>query len=198
MTKPSRPVPASPTTACPATSRAPASAGPAARPLFTLIWRAYARAALLPLLCIEVLLVLVYLWTNAAIRDANVASLHDIADRDLDAITAREAQTIERRLQGLAQLTRVLQAAARDATLEPGRVPSAETARYAMAPSGVYHTIYADGGAAAFFSAITEVGPAQRTKLQQLAAIDPVLRPGSLQFGIVALWLIGVLVFDAR
>lgn len=169
-------VPASPTPSPGASGRARDGTLPATRPLFALIWRAYARAALLPLLCVEVLLVLVYLWTNAAIRDANVASLHDIADRDLDAITMREAQTIERRLQGVAQLTRVLQAAARDATLEPEPVPPAEAARYAMAPTGVYHTTYADGGAAAFFSAITEVGPAQRTKLQQLAAIDPVLR----------------------
>jgi len=176
VTSPSRSVSAPLTSTRSTTPAGLAGGRPVAQPLFTLIWRAYARAALLPLLCVEVLLVLVYLWTNAAIRDANVASLHDIADRDLDAITMREAQTIERRLQGVAQLTRVLQAAARDATLEPAPVPPAETARYAMAPSGVYHTTYADGGAAAFFSAITEVGPAQRTKLQQLAAIDPVLR----------------------
>ncbi|MEQ8492670.1 MAG: ATP-binding protein [Gammaproteobacteria bacterium] len=144
--------------------------------MFRLIWRAYARAALLPLLCIEVLLVLVYLWTNSAIRDANVASLRDIADRDLQAITTREAQTIERRLQGVAQLARVLQAAARDAALRPGPVPPAEAARYSMAPSGVYHTVHDDGGAAAFYSAITTVGPAERLKLQQLAQIDPVMR----------------------
>ncbi|MEQ8660211.1 MAG: hypothetical protein RLW62_05290, partial [Gammaproteobacteria bacterium] len=141
-------------------ARRPRDNGPprTRQPLFRLIWRAYARAALLPLLCVEVLLVLVYLWTNAAIRDANVASLRDIADRDLRAITAREAQTIERRLQGVAQLARVLQAAARDAALRPAPVPATEAARYAMAASGVYHTIDDDGGAAAFYSAITAVG----------------------------------------
>ncbi|MEX2481671.1 MAG: hypothetical protein WD928_12515 [Gammaproteobacteria bacterium] len=42
-------------------------------PLLRIIWRAYARAALLPLLFVEVLLVLTYLWTNTSIREANVA-----------------------------------------------------------------------------------------------------------------------------
>ena len=132
-------------------------------------------AALLPLLCVEVLLVIAYLWTNAAIREANIATVHDIANQDLTSITDKEAGTLERRLQTIAHLTAVLRSAALRATTTTIDVPAAEKARYAEAPSGVFHTVVDNGGAAAYFSARGALGAAQREKLWQLSQIDPVM-----------------------
>jgi len=146
-----------------------------ATPLFRIIWRAYARAALLPLLFVEVLLVLIYLWTNISIREANVATVREIANQDLGSITDKEAGTIERRLQTVAHLTAVLQGAAERAVITPIVVSEAEKARYALAPSGVFHTTTDNGGAAAFYSALKPIGPAEREKLWQLSQIDPTM-----------------------
>ena len=144
-------------------------------PLLRIIWRAYARAALLPLLFVEVLLVLIYLWTNISIREANVATVREIADQDLGSITDKEAGTIERRLQTVAHLTAVLQGAAKRAVITPIVVSEAEKARYALAPSGVFHTTSDNGGAAAFYSALNPIGPAEREKLWQLSQLDPTM-----------------------
>jgi len=146
-----------------------------ATPLFRIIWRAYARAALLPLLFVEVLLVMIYLWTNISIREANVATVREIADQDLGSITDKEAGTIERRLQTIAHLTAVLQGAAARAVVTPVAVSEAEKARYALAPSGVFHTVADNGGAAAFYSALKPIGPNEQDKLWQLSQLDPTM-----------------------
>ncbi|MCB1748752.1 MAG: sensor histidine kinase [Gammaproteobacteria bacterium] len=145
------------------------------RHLFSLIWRAYARAALLPLLCVEVLLVLVYLWTNASIREDNIKHMHDVANRGLLGVTTGEARTVGLRLQAAERLLEVLRRKVARVATSAGDIAPAERARHVRAPNGVIHTNRDNGGAAAFFSAVNPTGPEQVEKLVQLSRIDPTL-----------------------
>jgi signal transduction histidine kinase len=145
------------------------------RRLFSLIWRAYARAALLPLLCVEVLLVLAYLWTNAAIRDANIEHMRGVANQGLLRATSSEARTIALRLQAPERLAEVLRRRATRVDGSRAPIPDAERARHVRADNGVIHTDADNGGAAAFFSALGPTGPEQMEKLLQLARIDETL-----------------------
>ncbi|MGE0483713.1 MAG: ATP-binding protein [Gammaproteobacteria bacterium] len=145
------------------------------RRLFSLIWRAYARAALLPLLCVEVLLVLVYLWTNAAIREANIEHMREVANQGLLRATSSEARTVGLRLQAPERLIEVLRRKTARVAGSRAEVQAAERARHVRADNGVIHTNADNGGAAAFYSAVNPTGPEQMEKLLQLARIDDTL-----------------------
>ena len=143
--------------------------------LLRLTWRAYARAALLPLLLVEVVLVAIYLWTNIAIRDANIAQMRAIADQNLTELTNKEASAIRLRLVALERLTEVFRRGAERVVAADAQIPVGERERYAVSPEGVFHTAVDDGSAAAFFSAAGPVGESQRHKLMALARLDPLM-----------------------
>ena len=68
----------------------------------------------------------------------------------------------------------------RDETLHilenPAPVDPSEADRYVLTPEGSYITRVVDDGAAMYYSAINEIGPAQREKALQFSRLDPLLR----------------------
>lgn len=68
----------------------------------------------------------------------------------------------------------------RDETLSiienPAQVDPSEADRYVLTPEGSYITRVVDDGAAMYYSAINEIGPAQKEKALQFSRLDPLLR----------------------
>lgn len=140
------------------------------------LWRSYIRHALVPVLLIELALVVAYLATNSLVRDRNVAALQRSAEASLLETARIEADVVGAHLQGVADLTAVFAAQVRAAHQRPYQPDAAEQARYLLSDSGVWHTRAGSPGAAMFYSAITELGPAQRQQAWQLAQLDPLLQ----------------------
>lgn len=145
---------------------------PPLKSLFRHVWRAYSRAALLPLMLVELALIGAYLVTHGLVRDANITSVRRVADDELVRIAAREASGVNGQLQAVARLTDLFRRRSLDAYQTPHDPGPEEKARYAYAPSGVWHTIRDTGGAAGFYSGIVPIGEKERKKAWQLAQLD--------------------------
>jgi signal transduction histidine kinase len=144
--------------------------------VFRIIWRSYVRAALIPMLLVEAVLVIAYLGSNRIIRDANVESMRRQADLEIRSLVRDQAGIIGERINSVMQLGQLF----RDATAlaavtahDPGPV---ERARYAIADNGVLHTTSDAGTGALFYSAINKIGQQHLQKAWQFAQLDPVMR----------------------
>jgi len=134
------------------------------------------RAALIPLVAVELLLVLAYLGTHTLARDANIASARQLADESLAQVSALAAGRVNDQLSGvraateqLALQTARLYAQPFDPALEPA-------GRYRLDPSGVvFYTPDDHGGGAGFYSGAVPVGELEQLKARHLARLDPIL-----------------------
>ncbi|SOC09161.1 sensor histidine kinase [Rhodobacter maris] len=145
-------------------------------PLKTWLWHAYLRAAMLPLLLIELGFLVIYWGTSQLVYDRSASALSQISTQTLHEAAIREANVIAHRLDSVTALTRVLAAETGRALATPARPSMAERSRYETTPEGALVSRSDDGGAAVFYSAITKIGPAEREKLWRTATLDPLLR----------------------
>ncbi|MFD2174217.1 sensor histidine kinase [Rhodobacter lacus] len=145
-------------------------------PLKTWLWRAYLRAALFPLLLIELGFLVIYWGTCQLVYDRSAGALSELSTQSLHDAAIREANVISHRLDSVTALTQVLAAETDRALATPATPTAAERDRYVTTPEGALVTKRADGGAAVFYSAATRIGPAEREKLWRTATLDPLLR----------------------
>ncbi|RTL03351.1 MAG: ATPase, partial [Lysobacterales bacterium] len=151
-------------------------AGARRLPLARYLWQSYLRAAIIPLLVIELGFIGVY-WVSSFITyERNAEALGAISREDLARTAQREADAIAEKLGAVGDLTRVFAAETARALRTPA--PAAATdddARHAYGADGVYYTTR-EGVSAGFYSGIVPVGPAERDKVRRTAAIDPLMQ----------------------
>lgn len=152
-----------------------AKGGP--QPLKSWLWRSYLRAALVPLLLIELTFVALYWGTSRVVYDRSAAAVTDISTAALDDAADREAEVIARRLETIAGLTRIYADEAARALAVPAPEPGREAlANYATSPDGVFYALKDTGGSAVFYSGFVPVGPAERQKVWRSARLDPIMK----------------------
>ncbi|MCU1718852.1 ATP-binding protein [Pseudomonas sp. 5P_3.1_Bac2] len=146
-------------------------------PLRRWIWRAFAQSALIPLILVESVLIAAYLWSNTAIRDAQVEHLQQGALDSLSAAVKREGQVIDVGLRSVESQVKLF----RDATLtalnnsafEPDAI---EIKRHTTTPSGVFYSRTDDGRAASFYANSTPLAQQDHAKALRLSQLDPLMR----------------------
>ena len=130
-------------------------------PLSQWLVRSYVRAAIIPLLLIELGFLAIYWISGNFTYDRNVQTVQNVSKDYLRDIANREVMTIQATLNGVEGLARVFAAetgAALDRPYDPG---PAEKARYALDASGMFYTRYGKDQTASYYSGIVPVGPAQ-------------------------------------
>lgn len=146
-------------------------------PLKSWLWRSYLRAALVPLLLIELTFVALYWGTSRVVYDRSAGAVTDISTAALDDAARREADIIARRLETIAALTRVYADESARALATPAPEPDPATrANYTTSPDGVFYARKDTGGSAVFYSGIVPVGPEQEQKVWRSARLDPVMK----------------------
>ncbi len=146
-------------------------------PLKAWLWRSYLRAALVPLLLIELTFVGLYWGTSRVVYDRSATAITDISTAALGDAAAREAEVIARRLETIAALTRVYAEETGRALAQPApEVPEAERANHALSSDGVFYSRADRGGSAVFVSGVVPVGPAQEDKVWRTLRLDPVMK----------------------
>ncbi len=145
-------------------------------PLSRWFWRSYLRAAVIPLLVIELTFLLVY-WASTQITfDRNVTAISEISRDELARSALNQADTIDQTLDGVSSLTRLF--ATESARVLGGpvpTVPSVERDRYGKTLTGVVYTRPDTQGPAAFFSGAVPVGPDQMDTVWRSTALDPIM-----------------------
>jgi hypothetical protein len=139
------------------------------------IWKAFARSALIPLVLVEVVLIVIYLLTNAAIRDMQVDYLRKVALEELQQAARQEARTIDVQLAHVGTLTETYRNLVTGALTGPlpagaGLPPLART------PDGVLYTPEDTGGSAVFYSAVTPPERQDTERIRRMSTLDPLMR----------------------
>lgn len=152
-------------------------AGQGPLPLKTWLWRSYIRAALVPLLLIELSFLGIYWGTSQVVYDRSATAVTKISTDGVRQASNREADIIARRLETVAALTRIYADESARALAEPAPdVPPEVRANHAMSPDGTFHTIADIGGSAVFFSGVVPVGPAEEEKVWRTLRLDPIMK----------------------
>ncbi|PLL12992.1 ATPase [Tabrizicola sp. TH137] len=158
-------------------NRAAETAAKGPPPLKAWLWRSYLRAALVPLLLIELTFVALYWGTSRVVYDRSAGAITEISTAALGDAALREADVIARRLETIAALTGVYaEETGRALALPAPEVPEAERANHALSPEGVFHSKTDRGGSAVFVSGVVPVGPVQEDKVWRTLRLDPVMK----------------------
>lgn len=143
--------------------------------VFSVLWGAYIRNALIPIIFIELALIATYLATNYLIREENIETMQSAAQESLLETARLESEVINSQLDGVAEMTHLFAELVSRAYDTPYVASDEEKQRYALSDSGVWHTRPNSGEAAMFYSSITEVGEEERRKAWRLVQLDPLM-----------------------
>jgi signal transduction histidine kinase len=147
------------------------------QPLKTWLWRSYIRAALVPLLLIELSFLGIYWGTTQVVYDRSATAVTQISTGAVAQASIREAEIIARRLETIAALTKIYAEESSRALAQPvPEVPPEVRANHAYSPDGVFHTVRDDGGSAVFYSGVVPVGPAEQDKVWRTLRLDPIMK----------------------
>lgn len=137
------------------------------------MWRAFLRSALIPLILVETVLIGCYLFTNQAIRDAQLGYLDRSASQSLAASAEQNARIIENQLKHVGDTASLL---ARLTALVLEQPPAVSTETLAVSPQGARFSPADRGGAASFYSSVTPLDQQDLDKVHRLASLDPMLK----------------------
>ena len=140
------------------------------------VWSAFMRAALLPLLCVELALLGVYMFSHTWSKQENIETIKQLATEELTRLIDSQSSVIEQQLTAISQLTELLrQEAQRALNISVANI-NEPTQRYAKTPDGILYTPNNDGRAAVFFSGLTPINSKIENKIRQLSLTDPILK----------------------
>ncbi|MFU8787889.1 MAG: ATP-binding protein [Methylobacter sp.] len=140
------------------------------------VWLAYVRAALIPLLFVELALLGVYMLSHEWSKTERIAAIESLASDELLRLVDNHADVIEHQLEGVSQLTELFRQETQDALRRPAEKNLEPLSRYAMNEDGVLYSRVNDGGAAVFFSGFVKIDDSHKAKIAQTARLDPTLR----------------------
>lgn len=144
-------------------------------PLRSWLWRSYLRAALVPLLLIELGFLVTYWATTNLVYDRGAEVVTRISTGAIADTALREADVIARRLQSVTALTSIYAHESARALATPATPAPEDVARHALSPEGVFHKTADDGGSAVFVSGAVPVDDALKDKVWRTARLDPLM-----------------------
>ncbi len=150
----------------------------ATQPLSTIVFREFFKAALMPLLFIELALVLLYFTINAYNHNKSVSTLENESIDHLEEIVGAEAKIFSQELRSISEIMRIVQGETDVffAELEDITVPEASYSGYSFADNGVYYKTHDTGGGSLYYSTVGNVGDKEKKKAIAGEQLDDVFR----------------------
>lgn len=116
------------------------------------LWVAFSRHALIPLLIVESLLVVAYIYSANTVTDRNISYLRETAIEELSFSSERYSDYLDTKLSSIDRGIKLYADAVVSALSNDDYAPSsAETSRLAISELGVLHNPVDHGGAAVFY-----------------------------------------------
>jgi len=142
------------------------------------LWN-FVRAALLPLLFIEITLVLLYFLVNAYNHENSSETLQNEAISHLKTIVMDQSQILSKEFTAMYAICSVFQKEIIFFYQHPDLMPvaSIRPAQYKFAPNGVYYRSNKTPGAASlYYSTVTAIGSAEKEKAARSEVLDHVFK----------------------
>ncbi len=141
------------------------------------ISREFFKAALLPLLVIEIALVAMYFSVNTYTHGKSVETLKKESISHLEEIVDHQALTMSEQLRAVTSLSHVLQAETKRLFEDPEILPQPQrTTKFGFAPNGVYYKLDNYGGCSVFYSTRHPIGTEEKEKAARSEVLDPVYK----------------------
>lgn len=144
-------------------------------PLQRRLWQSYLRAAIVPLLVIELGLIAVFWISTVVTQRENLATLGAVSRGLLSEVARQQAGALGQELAGYSGKTKLFAAQTARALDGPYRPSGAELARHRFDPDGSIYSTRDIGGGASFYSSKTRPGPDDLARRLRLAALDPLM-----------------------
>lgn len=138
-------------------------------------WRSYLRAALIPLLVIELSFLGTYWISSEIVYSQNADTVSELSHRYLGDIVRREAATIDARLGAVSTHTQILARQTLTALNGDYVPPQSERDRYVLDPVQGLYTASDNGTTSSWYSAAVPIGQMQMSKVWKLAALDSIM-----------------------
>ncbi len=142
------------------------------------VFREFCKAALIPLLAIELTLILLYFWSNARNYDKAAATLQKESIGHMDEIVSAQTLLLSEQLKAITALSHILQDETQYFFENPNLLPppSNNPAQFAFAPNGIYYQTNNKGGGSLYYSTLTTIGSIQKQKAARSEALDPIFK----------------------
>lgn len=144
-------------------------------PLQRWLWGSYLRAALIPLLVIELSFLGIYWVTNLITYRDTVETVRQVSSDYLGDVSQREALAISNELRGVSEQTQLFANQALRALNGNYDPPASEKQRHGRRPDGAFISLYDNGTTASFYSGIMPIGPEEIRKVWRLSVLDPLM-----------------------
>lgn len=139
------------------------------------LWLSFVRAAVIPLLVIELGFLGIYWASSAVTHEENVEVIGTVSRGFLAELARQQASALAKELAGYSTATTLLAAQAGRA-LDGDFTPSpAERARHVFDRDGSIYSTHDIGGAASFYSSATRPTRADLEQMLKLGALDPLM-----------------------
>jgi len=147
------------------------------RSIKLVIYNEYMKAALLPILLIELTLLITYFIITGYLSDHSKQTLQAEATLNIGEIASREARIIDQQINTISRLGLILQKenSRLFTTPESFGIPSGIPV-FATAGNGVHYKTTNDGGSSLWYSAARRFTEAEKTKAIRTEAMDPLYR----------------------
>ncbi len=142
------------------------------------VFREFCKAALIPLLFIELALVALYFSINAVNHDNAVDTLQRESMSHLKEIVVDQSRILNGQIRAIATLGLIAQAHTAYLYNTPDLVASrvGDPGRYAFAPDGAYYQINDNGTGSLYYSSVTPIGAAEKAKAARSEVLGPLYR----------------------
>jgi len=147
------------------------------RSLKDLIYREYLKAALIPMLIIEIMLLIMYFSITGYIQYKTKETLLRDAHGEITDITEREVKNIDQQIESITNLAVILKKENSRLFANPqcNDLP-AGAPLFATAANGVFYKKSDNGGSSVFYSNRTAIGAGERAKAIKTEAFDPLFK----------------------
>lgn len=145
-------------------------------PLAKWLWRSYLRAALIPLLVIELSFLGLYWAANQFTYARKIDVVSELSTRELSGLAENGAQTIAEQLNGVSNLSNVYADQTALALSQPADISEADKANVQYSPDGVFYTPADTGGSAVYYSGYYPIGEAEQDKVWRTVRLDPLMK----------------------
>ncbi len=141
-----------------------------------MIKRTFLKAAILPLVCIEITFLLIYWLTISLSNEQSVKIAKDFAYRDLVLHTNKAALNVSQKLNSVSMLTNVFAAQVSNTINDHTSPLPKKSNNLHFTQSGMYVSHKDIGGSAVYYSGVTPIGQKELNKVTRTSVLDPLMK----------------------
>ena len=147
------------------------------RSLKDMIYKEYLKAALVPILIIELMLLIMYFSMTGYSGSKTKDTLLDSAQKELTEISQREARNINQEISKISDFSGILQKENTNVFIKPQtHVLPNGMPQFSVAANGVYYKNKDNGGSSVFYSNITKISDKEKQKAIITETFDPLYK----------------------